>query len=319
MNVTLQPSGVTLALQPGERILDGARRLGYDCPQSCRNGNCHICAALLVEGRVRQAGAELDHGELFTCLAEPLEDCVLHWDGVLAPGELPVRELSCQVTECQAVGGDVFRVSLRTPAGKAPRYHAGQYLLLQRPDGEMAAFSLASAPHAGRELELHILAREDSSIALLEHLRSRGYVGEAVKSEDRLTVSLPREQFTSANIETLQQLVTPRVPLFKKAFLADNVEVVLTDTTVNFPWFPFTAEPDEVSAYSTFVAKLCDMAKRQKRVVAVAKETDNDKYAFRCFLLRLGFIGDEYKIARKVLLRNLTGNSAFRYGAERTR
>ena len=49
-------------------------------------------------------------------------------------------------------------------------------------------------------------------------------------------------------------------------------------------------------------------------MVATPTETDNDKYAFRCFLLRLGFIGDEYKIARKVLLRNLTGNSAFRYG-----
>ena len=56
------------------------------------------------------------------------------------------------------------------------------------------------------------------------------------------------------------------------------------------------------------------MAKRQKRVVAVVADADNDKYAFRCFLLRLGFIGDEYKIARKVLLRYLTGNSAFRYG-----
>lgn len=43
-------------------------------------------------------------------------------------------------------------------------------------------------------------------------------------------------------------------------------------------------------------------------------ETDNDKYAFRCFLLRLGFIGKEYKMARRILLRNLTGNSAFRYG-----
>ncbi len=43
-------------------------------------------------------------------------------------------------------------------------------------------------------------------------------------------------------------------------------------------------------------------------------ETDNDKYAFRCFLLRLGFIGDEYKAARKILLGNLTGNSAFRHG-----
>ena len=41
---------------------------------------------------------------------------------------------------------------------------------------------------------------------------------------------------------------------------------------------------------------------------------DNEKYAFRCFLLRLGFIGAEYKAARKVLLRNLTGSSAFKSG-----
>lgn len=171
MKVTLQPSGAVLDVHGGERILDAARRLGYDCPQSCRNGNCHICSALLVEGRVLQAGAELDHGELFTCLAEPLEDCVLHWDGVLAPGELPVRTFGCQVIECLDVGGDVCRVRLRAPAGKAPRYHAGQYLLLQRDDGEWSAFSLASAPHAGRELELHILTREESTQQLVAQLR----------------------------------------------------------------------------------------------------------------------------------------------------
>lgn len=155
---------------------------------------------------------------------------------------------------------------------------------------------------------------DETATALLEHLRSRGYVGEAVETEDRLTISMPRELFTNANIETLQQIVTARAPLLRKAFLVDSLEAVVTDTTVSFPWFPFTAEPDEVNAYSAFVSKLCDMARRQKRVVAVVAETDNDKYAFRCFLLRLGFIGDEYKIARKVLLRYLTGNSAFRYG-----
>ena len=125
MRVTLQPSGAVIQTAPNERILDAARRLGYECPQSCRNGNCHVCAALLVEGRVRQNGAELSQGELLTCLAEPLEDCVLHWDGVLAPGELPVRSLGCQLTECTPVGVDVWRVRLRTPAGKPPRYHAG--------------------------------------------------------------------------------------------------------------------------------------------------------------------------------------------------
>ena len=117
MKVTLNPSGAVLDVQPHERILDAARRLGYDCPQSCRNGNCHICAALLVEGRVQQGGVELSQGELFTCLAEPLEDCVLHWDGVLAPGELQVRELACQVVACDDVGGDVFRLRLQAPAG----------------------------------------------------------------------------------------------------------------------------------------------------------------------------------------------------------
>ncbi len=173
MRVTLQPSGAVLEVRAAEPILEAARRLGYQCPQSCRNGNCHVCAALLVEGRVRQGGALLDHGELLTCLAEPLEDCVLHWDGVLAPGEVAVRELACQLLACEPLGGDVFRLGLRAPAGKPPRYHAGQYLLLQREDGDYSAFSLASAPHAGRDLELHILARDEATQRLLAYLRER--------------------------------------------------------------------------------------------------------------------------------------------------
>lgn len=171
MRVTLQPSGAVLEIRPAERILDGARRLGYECPQSCRNGNCHVCGALLVEGRVEQAGEVRDHGEIFTCIAEPLEDCVVLWDGVLAPGELPVRKLACQVVEVADMGGDVWRVRLRAPAGKPPRYHAGQYLMIERENGEKSAFSLASAPHSGRELELHVLARESSAQTLLEQLR----------------------------------------------------------------------------------------------------------------------------------------------------
>jgi len=155
---------------------------------------------------------------------------------------------------------------------------------------------------------------DDTATELLVYLKSRGYVGEAVETEDRLTVSMPKELFTDASLAILRQIVAAKAPLLQKAFLTDNIEVVVSTGNVSFPWFPFTAEPDEVNAYTTFVTKLCDMAKKQKRVMAAVTDTDNDKYAFRCFLLRLGFIGDEYKIARKVLLRNLTGNSAFRYG-----
>lgn len=191
MKVTLQPSGAVLEVEPGERILDAARRQGLECPQSCRNGNCHICASLLVEGRVRQDGEVRDHGELLACLAEPLEDCVLHWDGVLAPGELPVRELSCQLAAYEAVGGDVVRLLLRLPAGRQPRYYAGQYVLLQREDGEWSAFSLASAPGSGRELELHVLARDASAIELLAFIRRQGFARVQMPFGDTHLAELP--------------------------------------------------------------------------------------------------------------------------------
>ncbi|MFN3580658.1 MAG: 2Fe-2S iron-sulfur cluster-binding protein [Pseudomonas sp.] len=174
MRVTLQPSGHNLEVRPAESILEAARRLGFDAPQSCRNGNCHICSAQLLEGQVRQSGQTLKSGEVLTCLASPLENCSIQWEGVLAPGELPVHSVACQVSACDDLGGDVWRLRLRAPAGKSLRYHAGQYLLLVRPDGDMSAFSIASAPHEGRDLELHILIREPGTRALIEHIRKEG-------------------------------------------------------------------------------------------------------------------------------------------------
>ncbi len=191
MKLTLQPSGAVIEAHPGETILEAAQRAGYQCPQSCRNGNCQVCAAVLVEGRVLQGDVEHDHGEIFTCQARPLGDCLLHWDGVLARGELPVGEYACQVVECTPVGGDVYRVALRTPAGRLPRYHAGQYLLLEREDGEFSAFSLASAPHQGRDLQLHILARDGSAIALVRSLQTRATVRVKMPYGDTHLAELP--------------------------------------------------------------------------------------------------------------------------------
>ncbi|WP_312046485.1 hypothetical protein [Anaerotignum sp.] len=58
---------------------------------------------------------------------------------------------------------------------------------------------------------------DETATALLEYLRSCGYVGAAVENEDRLTVSLHKEQFTSESIETLRQIIAARTPLFKRA------------------------------------------------------------------------------------------------------
>lgn len=98
----------------------------------------------------------------------------------------------------------------------------------------------------------------------------------------------------------------------------DLLPVQVEADTVSFPWFSGEATGDEIKAYTHLITALCDMARNQKRIIAREKDTDNDKYAFRCFLLRLGFIGAEFKEERKILLRNLTGNGAFKSGKRGT-
>ena len=148
---------------------------------------------------------------------------------------------------------------------------------------------------------------------LLNYLQEKDFTGEMEQTEDRLIITVPKNTFTEQALTNLQKMVDNKEALFSKAFVKENLTLNIDDDNVSFDWFQFTANPDEVSAYTEFVSRLCDLARKVKRVIPTATENDNDKYAFRCFLLRLGFISDEYKKARKVLLKNLTGNSSFRH------
>lgn len=127
-----------------------------------------------------------------------------------------------------------------------------------------------------------------------------------------LVIEMPRFSFTDTALDNLKRLVESKGSLIKKALGTETLELDITDDIVRFPWFGNGTDPDAVKAYTHFVTALCEMARTQKRVTAKEKETDNDKYAFRCFLLRLGFIGSEYKDERKILLSKLTGSSAFK-------
>ena len=154
---------------------------------------------------------------------------------------------------------------------------------------------------------------------LLQHIYDEGFDIDQSHTEDEdeptaICISMPRSLFTDSNLENLKAIVAAKGNLIKKALGTDELPIEVTDTKVSFPWFPAIPTPDEMKAYDTFICKLCEMARNQKRVSAKEKATDNEKYAFRCFLLRLGFIGAEYKTERKILLRNLTGSSAFRGG-----
>ena len=132
--------------------------------------------------------------------------------------------------------------------------------------------------------------------------------------QDKLAIAVPNVGFTDEALDNLQKLMTAKKTILQHAFQCEDLKIKIIAEKVIFDWFPFTTEPDEVDAYTEFVSKLCNLAQSVKRVQGKEKQSDNEKYTFRCFLLRLGFIGDEYKNARKILIKNLTGNSAFRYG-----
>ena len=129
---------------------------------------------------------------------------------------------------------------------------------------------------------------------------------------ERISIQMPMASFTESSLQNLFNLVDTKGSLIKKALGVSDLTINLLDDRLAFDWFPADSTPEEINAYTAFVTALCEMARNQKRITAKEKDVDNEKYAFRCFLLRLGFIGTEHKQTRKILLRNLSGSSAFK-------
>ena len=133
---------------------------------------------------------------------------------------------------------------------------------------------------------------------------------------DRLSVEMPRDGMTPTAMENLRRLVASKATLLKKALGTDSLPMTEHSDRIEFGWFRPTDDQAELAAYYQLVQGLCELARTQKRVGASEQQVENEKYAFRCFLLRLGFIGQDYKDSRRVLLKRLTGNAAFRDARE---
>ena len=136
----------------------------------------------------------------------------------------------------------------------------------------------------------------------------------AEPDEDSLSISLPRSLFTETALQNLDALLLSKGRLIRHAFDIREATYTLEGDRITFAWLHGTITDETAKAYAEFISKLCEMARAQKRVTAKEKIVDNEKYAFRCFLLRLGMIGNTYKVSRKILLQNLTGSSAFKSG-----
>ena len=168
---------------------------------------------------------------------------------------------------------------------------------------------------------------DEKTPGLLEAIKAEGFTAsedEEVEEEEvlveeemeeaevnRLCISFPKSMYDERTLENLKNLVEGKGALMKKAFKAERLEIVVDDEKVSFPWFELI-DSDHFNAYTQFISAITKMAREQKRILGKERAVENEKYAFLCFLLRLGFIGDDYKLTRKILLENLEGSAAFK-------
>lgn len=150
----------------------------------------------------------------------------------------------------------------------------------------------------------------DEAEMLVEALLERGFTPEGAQ-ENTISIELSREDISDEQIDNLRKILASKATLIKKALGVTDLTVIVTDDRLCFPWFK-QLDSFDIGIYGSFICKLIGMAKTLKRVNTTDHPVENERYAFRCFLLRLGFIGDEYKAARKALLSTLEGSSAFK-------
>ncbi|MFY0657253.1 MAG: 2Fe-2S iron-sulfur cluster binding domain-containing protein [Neptunomonas phycophila] len=187
LTIRLNDHAQALVVEPGDTILETLESHGYRMPRSCRNGVCEICEFTLLKGSVQQRYPEKrlhqdnemqDHQQPvvmgLACTSTPLSDLWVHIKGLKRPGEQIVKRLTCDIVQVEGLNYDVYKVTLRMPptASQAVEYFAGQYLEIVMPDERKAAFSIGSAPEAGRLLELHIRDASEFSKAIVTTLQT---------------------------------------------------------------------------------------------------------------------------------------------------
>jgi len=163
---------------------------------------------------------------------------------------------------------------------------------------------------------------------LLDRLEEKGFIAVEQKGKEVSENSSKREfneteqnevigltieiSLDKVNVGKLTALLESKGRLIQKALGIKATPIEICEDRVSFPWFDEIPDSETAKAYTHFISAICKMTTEQKRINRTQDKSENEKYAFRCFLLRLGFIGEEYKAERKILLKNLTGSSAFR-------
>lgn len=127
------------------------------------------------------------------------------------------------------------------------------------------------------------------------------------------TLSLTVHDLPEPIANKMRNVLESKLTIIKNAFQAElNYIIEGNCTSVNLNYLNPVLSGSRIIAAAMFISKLAEFAQTLKYVTAIERTLVNEKYALRCFLIRLGLKGKKYKEIRKELLRNLNGNSAFK-------
>jgi CDP-4-dehydro-6-deoxyglucose reductase len=166
--ITLQPSGFTFEAKKNETVLDAALRQGVALNSGCRRGICGVCIGKLLSGSITYIDNEepiaffdedAPENKIVICEAMPDSDLVLELSEIDSPNALEIKNLLVEVTALESLSDTIIKVSLELPEDEFLQFLAGQTIAIIFDDTRKYYYSLASASHDQRHIELHIDTR----------------------------------------------------------------------------------------------------------------------------------------------------------------
>lgn len=156
-------SGKAFRQFASQTLLDAAAESGIGLPYSCKTGRCSTCKCKVLSGqsvaKVDELGLTLDEktqGFILSCVRSALTDMVIEVED-LGDQVIPqVKTLPVRISSLEKLAPDVLSVKLRFPPNNSFSFLAGQYIDVIGPGGTRRSYSVANAPAADNQLQLHI-------------------------------------------------------------------------------------------------------------------------------------------------------------------
>jgi len=163
--VTTKPAGNKFTANSAISILSAAMEAGVNLPYGCGNGFCGTCKAKLLAGKTSYEDGfvpdplteeELADNIILCCKAHAATDVTIEVHEITSATEIKPKEFNVKVASLEQVADDVIIMHLTMSEEEQMQFLAGQYIEFILEDGKRRAFSIANAPKADGNIELHL-------------------------------------------------------------------------------------------------------------------------------------------------------------------